>query len=1016
LYQAYVLTVAPIVEPEWAPTALAGASEEPFESGVDSLAKYRELLAAYFPLDHWCFAAPPKTLENGQTLIVFDRYEQVLDEQTHSPNGGLRIPRCAVVFFPKVRDRGGAPPRDAIVLESSGGAMVQLERGLQSGVNGLGRFQYGQLLGEVIIRSDMKEPGPQDDLRLVTRDLYVNEDLIHTNQPVDVKLGEHHAYGRDLEIRRLKTDRPSGGGLGGLYGSFEDLVLKHDVTMTVSPSELRMGAANAAKPSATADGRQATGALGSSTDSKLLEAPIRIQSEGPFRIDFGSLVASFTDKVQVRQLHPDGKLDELLATEVKLFFTKATKWNAGGDGVGPTNGGGANQPFTLEPASLEAFGKPKEKVALSAPSHDASASGEHLWIEFAPQRITLERGDEVTLTYAGAEVHAPMVQYTLPPKNSGRSIGELSARGGAGRLRYVVDPTKPNEITEVTWKDAMQIVRTNGQPVVVLDGRPTVSMAGMGKLWADQLQLFLREQPANQTPLQPLQRGPLPASITPDRITASGRVAIESSQLTGKVNQLDIRFDQPANTPAPADGAADGPGTQQQQLFSPGGASQKSYDIAGVELKVDVAMRNRRPQVRAISVDGGVVFQELTPAAGGQPPMRIEAEHLRVTGADTSNGQIEIRGGGGQNGLPLTMAHITGGGATMHAPVITVNRGGGKAWINSPGQIDMLVDRNLSGDPLPTPEPMTIVWQQSMELDGRRITFLGDKVTVKNSTGWLRTRRLVAQTTGALNFDGGGGQQPRIEQLECWDGVVGEFEQRDVSGVSSRQHIELQSIIVNQLTGAITGDGPGKIDSVHLSKSSQGMFALPGGAAPAPQLVQANPELRHLHIDFVRGVSGDLRSSTVNVHGDVKAVYGPVANWDERLAMTPGGSPGPKEVWITSDSLGVTQSVAGRLADPRNRQIELKAEGRVTIEAQHPQQGALAAYGHRAEYDQAKSLFVLEWDGQTPATIQQQKDPGGAVSSERAQKIIFNLETGAMRIDGHQSGDFRQADPGLNKK
>jgi hypothetical protein len=199
--------------------------------------------------------------------------------------------------------------------------------------------------------------------------------------------------------------------------------------------------------------------------------------------------------------------------------------------------------------------------------------------------------------------------------------------------------------------------------------------------------------------------------------------------------------------------------------------------------------------------------------------MRIVAEHLRVIGADTPSGQIEIRGGGGQNGLPLKMAEITGSGAKMRAPVITINRGGGKAWINSPGEIEMLVDRDLSGNPLPTPEPMNIAWQQSMELDGRRITFLGD-VNVKNSTGWLRTRRLVAQTTNSLSFDGASSAStPRIEQLECWEGAVGEFEQRDVSGVSSRQHIEVQSILVNQLTGAISGDGPGKIDSVHLSKS-----------------------------------------------------------------------------------------------------------------------------------------------------------------------------------------------------
>jgi hypothetical protein len=449
----------------------------------------------------------------------------------------------------------------------------------------------------------------------------------------------------------------------------------------------------------------------------------------------------------------------------------------------------------------------------------------------------------------------------------------------------------------------------------------------------------------------------------------------------------------------------------QSPLLTGGGGSGRSYDITGVTLKVDVAMRDRKPQVRGINVDGGVVFQESPMAINpAQPPMRILAEHLKVSEADTPNALIEIRGGGGQNGLPLQIAEITGRGAKLRAPVITLNRGTGQAWINSPGTLEMLVDRDISGNPLMKPEPMTITWQQSMQLEGRVITFLGD-VRVEHASGWLRTRRLIAQTTDSIHFDGaGGGQAPQLEQLECREGVVTEFEQRDVSGVSSRQHVQLQSILVNQITGLISGDGPGKIDSVHLSKNPMALLAVGGKAegAQAPGLVQAEPELRHLHIDFVRGVTGDLHSRTVNVLGDVRAVYGPVANWSERLEMTAGGAPKEKEVWITCDKLGVTESVAGRLADPRNRQVELLAEGKVVIEGQHPPQGAFTARGFRAKFDQAMSLFVLEGDGTTPAIVEQQQYPGGPRSPQSAQRMIFNQATGAVSIQGFQGGQYNQ--------
>jgi hypothetical protein len=451
------------------------------------------------------------------------------------------------------------------------------------------------------------------------------------------------------------------------------LVIKHDVSMTVAPKKLRLGG----DPNAP---RQATEAPPADFDSaKLTDAPIRIKSAGPFRIDFGSYAASFAEQVQARQLHPDGKLDELSAEELKLFFTKTNRWNAGDDGATASSKQASSQSFALEPASLEAFGTAETPVALKAPSHDATARCEHLWIELGPRRITLEKGDEVVLTHRGAEIHAPMVQYQLPPKDSGQRIGALAARGGAGWLRAVIDPSRPDQIAEVTWKDAMQVRRQKGQPVLVLDGRPTVSMTGAGNLWADRLQLFLREEPVDSASQADNDGGPHPSSVTPEMISASGSVVIESAELTGKVNQLDVKIAQAPESvgAAGAVGAASSNGSAgpASSLFNRNAGSRRAYHIEGVELKVDVVMRNRRPDVRALSVDGNVLFQESPTGAGGDAPLRIAAEQLQVIGADTPNARIDIRGGGGQNGAGPRTAEITGRGARLLAPALTLIRG-----------------------------------------------------------------------------------------------------------------------------------------------------------------------------------------------------------------------------------------------------------------------------------------------------------------------------------------------------
>lgn len=1002
LYQAYVLAVAPFVEPAWRiEQAAAGVESQEVVTSDQALHRYRDQLAAYFPADHWCFAEPPKALDNGQALIIFSGDEK-------SANGQMTIPRCAVIFFPTARQATAPPPRDAIILESTKGAILQMEAG--SGGIGFGKVQHGTLEGAVTIRSDMREPGPQDDLLITTQQLNINEDGIHTLNTVDMRLGPHQGFGRELEIRFMKTEGSSGLGIGGIYGKFEELTLKHDVAVKVAPGKLsffgepsQQMAAGAAAPPAP---------------------PIHIQSVGPFRVDFAAEVATFTDQVQVRQTYPDGKRDEMQANDLKLFFTRTSTWNSGDDDVAPTGAGAESMAF--EPASIEALGAP---VVLTAQSHDAAAQGERLWIELGPQRLTLEGGEEVVLKHQGAEIHAPMVQYQLPPKGSGQSVGAMAARGGAGWMRAIVDPAQPGQVLDVRWTDAMNLIRRDGRPVLVLDGRPRVGMAGMGTLWADQLQVFLRETQ------RPATAGSsagnlLAGSVVPELITADGRVAIESPRLTGKVNKLEVKFDhggsaahaggasgQLAATPISTGGGTSQPNSNPLNLLNGAGGlpNDKSYNIEGVTLNLDVAMSGKTAAVRGISVDGAVVFKEATATQPGVQPMQILAEHLQVTEADTSNARISIRGAGGENGLPQQIAELTAHGAKLRVPAIALQRGTSEASVNTPGEVQLLVDRDMAGNPLAQPQPLTITWQDSMQLRGRELTFLGD-VRVQHESGWLRTRRLVVLTVQPVNFEGGG-PNPQVEQLQCWDGVLAEFDQRDVTGVTSRQRIELQSMQVNQSTGEIRGDGPGKIDSVHLAEGAGDFLAAPGGGATAPaapRLMNQAVELRHLHIDFVRGVGGNLHEKRVNVIGNVEAVYGPVASWEDRLVMSPGGDPGPDTIWITCDDLGVTESPTARLDGANVRQVELKARGNVRVEGQDKKvegqenRGKMFnATGGEATFDQSKGLFILEGTASIPATIIQQDRLGAPMSPQSAQRMTYNQKTGIIEVQGlhHASGN-----------
>lgn len=1001
LYQGYVLAVAPFIEPAWrVAQATATPAVDEMMTPAEALHRYRDLLEAYFPPNHWCFAKPPRALENGQALIIFSDY-------TETSDGKLEVPQCAVIFFPTARAKSNGPPRDAIIMESERGASLQLEA--QTGDFGFGPIQTGVFNGNVNIRSDMREPGPDDDLLLTTENLVINEDGVHTLSPVNMRLGAHHGFGRELEIRFSKAEGGSGGsGLGGIYGKLEELTVKHDVTMTAQ-----------LKSQTLLDGPTPTSQAQAATPNP----PIHIQSAGPFRINFAAEVASFNDQVRVRQTYPDGKLDQLNANELQLFFTRTTKWNAEGDGVAPTDNAGS-QSMGFEPATITAIGSP---VTLSAQSHEAAAEGEKLSIELGPRRITLEGGNEVRLAHQGAEIHAPMVRYTLPAKDSGQKIGSIAARGGAGWIKAIPDPTQPYRVLDVHWTDALNTERSDGRLVLILDGRPRVGLAGVGTMWADRLELFLREVETG-APAANGAGGSLAGSVVPELIKASNNVAIESSQLTGKVNSLKVRIDhgnanavpaagQIAATPISTGGPAmpppvAPPASNPMALFDPSGAGNgKSFDIQGVTLDLDVAMQGKTAAIRGINVDGNVLLKETSPVAPGEQPMQIDAEHLKVTAADTANAQIEISGGGGQNGIPQQIAELTASGAKLRVPAIAVQRGSSQAQVNTPGELQLLVDRDMQGNQLARPEPLLITWQESMLLNGSELTFLGD-VRVQHSSGWLRTRRLVVRTVRPIDFGGGNsGPRPQLEQIECWEGVLAEFDQRDVTGVTSRQRMQLQAMQVNQLSGEIRGNGPGTIDSIHLAKGASGLMGGGGAGAPAaPRLMNEEVKLRHLHIDFVRGVGGNLNSKNVKVIGNVEAVYGPVDSWDQRLSMSPGGDPGADTVWITCDELGVTESPTARLTPDAGRQVELNALGNVVLEGQDKQGKLYNATGGRATFDQSKGLFILEGDQNRPATIEQQAYAGAPKSPQSAQRISFNQNTGIVEAQGlHHASSINPA-------
>jgi len=978
VYQMYVLTVVPFVDPSFVGAAAANAAtDEQRTQAREAVHKHRELLGAYFPEGHWTLAKPPITFESGKIMFVIDDYQP-------NDNGQVRVEKCAILFFPRPRERGQPPPRDTVILEAPHGAFLQMDQGVRkSGLGGFGRIQWGQLMGDITVRSDMHDPGPEDDLLLTARDVTLNEDLIRTESKVELRLGPHWGRGRQLEIRLVAIERAQSHDSQSGIGGIDSLEIKYDVEAQFSPGTMQV----------FGDQKQPSTQGATATASP----PVKITSQGSFKFDFPSQIASFSEQVELKQLYPTGQLDQLLCNKLQLYFVKQN------NPLGETT----QALGKFLPGMIEATGTDSELVTFDSQSQGATARGQRLRIEVQSRRVTLDQGHEVMATLQGSEIHARQLRYQMLPAGSAQKIGTFQAEGH-GWLKVIAADRPTQKPFEVRWLESMRLDRVDGKPVLTLHGRPQLEMVGMGRLWADGMKLYLRERDVTNA------NDLLPADVVPERMVADGQVAVKTAELSGNINHLDVQINYEASNFAL--GQPDGSGSQTNQLTrgKPGG---RVYDVAGDQLKILLTVRAGRPEVTSLDLDGSATdeleFRETTAHDTTTQPLEVVGNTLHVENVDQPNAVFTLHG---------QPAMITAAGMSIRAATLRLNRSESKAWIDSPGELQLPMKKDFSGRPLGGLNFLVVRWQGGMKLERDVVSFHG-KVIANTNDGSLGADQMFVTLSEPIRFDGAAQQrQTELAQLECRGKVNAEFTQRDEFGIVSVQNMNLRSFIANQQTGQLSGEGPGSLESVHLASSSSKIAGfgdvVPPNAqarqgAQASQHAQARQGLRFLRVEFKRKLHGNLHRRQVEVTGDANAIYGPVDAWHQKLSLSVRSNPGPETILITSEKLGIAESpMAGLKKTSGLGPIELMAEGSVNIEANLGQRGTVNAVSHKARYDQLKTMFVLEGDGRVPAKMYLEERVGAPVQEVEASRIWYNYTTGEGGTDGFSGGKFKQIGTG----
>lgn len=1028
-YQAYVTFAVPRMEPSLAVREQRRANRDELDNGAKAVTKYQLLLSNYFPKDHWSQVRPPKVFANGteKAMLVIDEYTRHQEGGDNDRSTQVDIKRFAMLMFPTPPHEGVTAPRDAIILEAPQGARLIFDD-FHPELGKIGQITRGEFPGPITIRSDMHEPGPDDDLLVETSDLQMNTKLLYTASPVRFRLGQNFGSGRELEIRFLADEHVQPRESGLKIAGFDTLEIRRDVRMRMQLNTASLLGGD--KQEATAEPPAVSNPSVQVSDAQTAAAappkpPVDVTCNGPFTFDFVRYVASVDRDVEVRQLNPDGPCDQLTCNQLDIHFAAKALSDAKTEPVVVDPGKRQHRDLgRLEPVAIVAQGHPA--IAVS-PARKAEARGDRIQIALHEQRLRIDGGSDAMLTNGPNVLRAPVIDYQQPERDSASQIGRFRATG-PGSLHFVADPAKPDQVFQAAWHTSVQLGREKGQPVIVMEGRPELAFAAAGSMIADQIRLYLRELDGNSAAGLPLAGGngdkQKQSRLAPDRLIAVGRVEIASPQLTGRTQQLIANFriqPEAANSGktapnGPAGRSNTGPNDRQPQ---------QAYQVVAEQMRLDVFLRGQTAVPATLACEGNVALREAPQAGAEQQPLEIHGGQLTVEQLDTPAPHVILKGigpsgpvgslvsTGGAGGNHL--AKVSGRGVTLLTDAFEMDGGGNRMWSDGPGEATLIMSRDLQGNASATPTPVNIHWKGGLRFDGQSITF-DREVVVAETDSTLHCDRMLAKLAAPIQI----GQRidqtaTNVSQIDCEGQVTIENVSRNTEGVTSHDRMQLGRLSINQQTGAISGQGPGVIRSTRYGG---GLGSLAGPSAGQPQIAVPPPgasgsKLYFLRVDFHTGMDGNMYTRELTFHGRVRAVYGPVDSWEQELDLTRPESLPPESMTLTCDDLRLNEDpLAARSSanptpnTPGGKQmgpLQLQAKGDVRIQGATLSQGEFRIQADRASYDRQKDAFTLEGDTRTPARLWRRAQAGADASPFEARTIYYSRSTNVARATGFQN-------------
>lgn len=986
---------------------------------------------------------PVRRIETRQGTLLYQEHKTLSATR-------LEIIPFTLIVYPQSQE--GAPldadPGRPVVIRAPQGAKLSFDSKVDLTRGEFGPIQGGELNGPVKIYGPESQPGAHDDFVVDTTNVKMDQRSISTPNQVTLHYGPNEFIGSDLVIILAGSALPSDNAPAkkSPLSGIETLTLYTFEKGIIYPEPEK----NSSK-------------LGQVDDLPEPIVPVEVVCNGSLRYVSKDQKATLERDVVLTRPNPTGEPDRATCPEgLDIYFgdddtsTPASAPNVADEGLPPRGPGSQVQ-------KVVARGTPENPVVIDAPSRDIHAVGDELEYNVKVQQAImkmLRSGASFYLRQGHSEFWSPEIHYQLPPK--GKTLGGLLARG-PGKIRTVTGEEAEPQVLTASWRKQMTIQQQDANDLISLEEGAQINYEGVGNFRADKIHLWVLEIPKTnarkkrpqKTIGEPLASDALLADsgIVPDRMQAKGRVRIESPQLNADTQIFEAWFQraigdlpeeqpairevatsrqgavrEPGRTPilkgaSPRQAAPiqpsvarqmpsiDGTPTKQRSILEPDrrrdpdAPPPQQFHVSADSIRMQLVQQQDQWVADEVVVEGKPVKIRETRVELGVLPLTIKGKVVHMREGASGASKFTIYGGAGP-------AEIAARGMKLTAAQLHMNQRENRVWSNNPGNMTLMQERDLNNKPLPQPQEILVTWQDGMTFDGLTAQFKRD-VTIDGETQHAEAQVLKVTLTRRIDFtdpqmDADAREQgpaSELAMISLIDNVFLESRNYDEKGQQvSIEKMEMRTLTIDQITGDVTGLGPGHVSTVRKENGSK--FGPIAGSMPAvdrtpvvknrpdhESVTADNQSLAFLKVNFDDKMRANTQTHEASFGESVEMLYGPVPRWESELTAERRESLGDRGLLLYCESLVVRQMPGQHGVEDS---IEFEASGNAHVEGQ-----LFTASARQLSYASNKQQLILKGDGRSDAEIRHLKK-GGFMS---AQEIHYNTATDQVKLHGANSFD-----------